>query len=739
MTVMDPGSFELFKTAAAKVGGAAVKQAKHAWQRRRAEDAPRELVRGISTVVLEALDDLVGEHKATAILRRADAAFSRPASVDKPFVRDWLRRADVRDALVAFFELDFSGKETEETTRALHAAYEEVSGEVWQLGLAIIHDVLDFVARTIVLADGPAGQSVLLDSIRGVGRSTNRNGEKLDRIERQLQARVPSDLIDHEIERELLRFDARRGFAAFDAIADARRLISMLDGSIDGALAGGTAATKAKVISRCARTIASIGQVAEAEAAIAMARREQHDIDVSLAEAWIAARRPDATSADGLRRLRGDARPDARTTALLIVRILDGEEKAREWVERSSYEAAQAEGLGLMTLVQLAITEGDLNKARVLTRIATPAMIARYPRLWCDRAILALDNLFAVSVGPLILNGVPFMPVYEFAAGPRGEAEQRDAVREDLRAAHEAVKNIGAHDAARHIAMVSTWLDLLDESTAEDARSRVSSEMEVGDEAVHWCQLALPFRIPFDRSALECHLAKARIDGGWTPQEVCAAFTLAYRDPDPNVLLRFLADHRGAVDNALMRSQVTNFEIAKLAELGRIADAKALLEQEREDLGQEIYGSLSTRLAAIATRKPFPLLERRYKESKSVEDLEYLVRNAASRRDHKIVARYAESWFEACPSVEAAEMLTASWSRTGRGPAVLSFLEKRPSLVAGSQELLEVRAWHRFYAGRLDEAMGDVTLLRAQRDNVEDVSLAVTLAVESGVCFGVQV
>jgi predicted Zn-dependent protease len=207
---------------------------------------------------------------------------------------------------------------------------------------------------------------------------------------------------------------------------------------------------------------------------------------------------------------------------------------------------------------------------------------------------------------------------------------------------------------------------------------------------------------------------------------------LAYHDPDPKAFLDFLAQNRSDVSAHIHPAVIVQSEVIKRLDVDDILGARTVLNDNRGALGEEIAGSLQARMDASESDNPLPLLEARYAETGAIDDLRYLVGISWSRKEYQRASKYARTWFEAAPTVRAAELLVNSLSKCGRGQEVLAFLEAHPHLVDLSAELLEARAWHRFYAGQMSSAEEDLARLKVSRDDFNDISLAVSISVETG-------
>ena len=271
--------------------------------------------------------------------------------------------------------------------------------------------------------------------------------------------------------------------------------------------------------------------------------------------------------------------------------------------------------------------------------------------------------------------------------------------------------------------------------TREQARHIVSTQLADPSKTLRRLRLALFYDIPFNRDALSRHLRSQRDLGGWSDDERFAAFLLAFRGTNASSLASFFDEYRDELfaQKVLAEAALAGIEIEALARAGRFEDARKRFEEHNQSrLSAEQAETINDILTGIEGGDETEQIRRRYENSKSLQDLLFLIDALNSRGDHRQLATYAPDLVRATHRVEDFRLAIGALFNERRYDELLALTDELPDLFVLDSGFLSLKAWSFFYVGRVMEARAIVRTLLAKRSDPNDRELAINTAIEFG-------
>ena len=321
------------------------------------------------------------------------------------------------------------------------------------------------------------------------------------------------------------------------------------------------------------------------------------------------------------------------------------------------------------------------------------------------------------------------------AVGPAGE-EKIVAASADLQHVLGLLRGLDLGHLERFLSEFDLWLRLQNPATREAAREQLAAEIADPEKTLHRVRLALAYDVPFNREALERHLAAQKQFGGWTADERHAAFLLVYHSADPERIAAFFDTYHDDLFNQtdLAYSALAGIEIEVFARTGRFEDARRHISQHRQS-GHLTNGQaqqLEEIVGHVEKGDEVESLRQRYIESPSLTDLRILIAALRNRRDLKQLADYAPRLARATKAGEDFDLAVRGLFDSRRYSELIALTEELPELQKLDDDYAAAHGWALAEVGRVLEARDIARQLLARRDVASDRELAVMTAVETG-------
>jgi hypothetical protein len=553
---------------------------------------------------------------------------------------------------------------------------------------------------------------------------------KLDQRAETEVSQLPPVYADREIKDSLSRILRRRGF--FEA-NPAKELVQLADRAVDGDLVRASLASKLEVLQRAARAHAVPMTLEKARHYLSEAKRLDPSLDTTFFDALV----EDALGQtdDALQALRKLESADARTAIFNIFIARRGVQQALGWVASSGYGLTDFNPLGAVNILLKLIDERRYDDALALAGTLPSQTMDQAPALYLVRANLNLSSALPPDQKGLIFAGLPVNPRVLRLASDHASRQRIRAAGQDIQTLIPIAQALGLVKTVEFLEELQLWIQLEEPETREHARQSVATDFADPSKTLRRLRLALFYDIPFNRDALSRHLRSRRDLGGWTDDERFAAFLLAFRGTNASSLASFFDEYRDELfaQQVLSKSALAGIEIEALARAGRFEDARKRFEEHKQSrLSAEQAETINAMLTGIESGDETEQIRRQYENSRSLQDLLFLIDAFNNRGDQRQLATYAPDLVRATHRVEDFRLAIGALFNERRYDELLALTDELPDLFVLDSDFLSLKAWSLFYVGRVMEARGIVRTLLAKRSDPNDRELAINTAIESG-------
>ena len=225
--------------------------------------------------------------------------------------------------------------------------------------------------------------------------------------------------------------------------------------------------------------------------------------------------------------------------------------------------------------------------------------------------------------------------------------------------AEQHLKAIADHILKRHISERRLWLRLMDPSVMNvtATRDEIRQNMEEGAKAVERILFAWTFNIPFNVEPLKQYLEQRKQFGGLNEHELLAQGLLFELSMNPRDLIIYLEQHGPRLSKVMHPALVTTMYVNALVRDGQIERARVLVAEHVDDLGTEHSDRLMVMIDEHEGNDPREQLERLYRETGSIVNLQNLIFNLKTIGDRTALQPLTRELFERAPTVEMHMML----------------------------------------------------------------------------------
>lgn len=568
-----------------------------------------------------------------------------------------------------------------------------------------------------------AGQTVTQSQVAALANRMENTGP-------DAPARLPPNFADREVTECLSRALRRRGFVGTDITAE---LAALADRVIDGDLALASRAIRSEVCDRAARANAAAETSAAARRFYDSAAMLNPSHDLFIADALLkcADGDPDAT----LRILRTRSDQEARSALFMVLIHQRGAEAALAWARTEELALSDFNPPGAINLVLTQIENGEFELALADIDLIQDEYLDQCPVLRLLRAQLTLASILPPDQKAALLQGLPLNPrALQLRAGQKSQERIR-AASEDLRALIGTLRELELGNLENFLSEFDLWLRLESTITREDALAQLAAEIVDPAKTLRRVRLALAYEVPFNREALQRHLAGQKAIGGWAADERFAAFLIAYHSNHPKKISEFFDNHHDDLfaQTDLARSVLAGIEIEALAQTGRFEDARQHIALHRgTDLTPEQADDMEQVVTYIEKGDEAEALRQRYTRSQSLTDLRLLVAELRARNDTRQLAAYAPALARATKTQDDFDLAIKSLLGANRQSEVLTLTDDLPEVYELNDEYAAIKGWSLYGMGRVMEARAIARKLLGQRNIASDRELAINTAVESG-------
>ena len=669
------------------------------------------------------------------ILDRIGQEYIAPEFLKKPALQEWLAEEQVANDLKTLASTRIMGitHDEEETRSRLAQSFSQRTGEV----LRLADGPIDVVVAILIAGHIASIGSDLLpmaSMVQEVSKHVSEVSEQLHEI-RSLPLTDPMTQQAHT-EKATQELNKILVLRAFD-LPRARQNIQVLWARVsdEGDLAATSNSTKNNVLNWIVRLCAGDAETLD----FAMQLRDElqqmdTNINISIIDALLAA--GEGNEEKALRLLRDHDDPDFRTVFFSVLSQFRDESDALNWFKQQDGRNEPK----FFTAVGWRNWALDMAKAGKWREAAQ--RLLDFQSYWLQMPALAFIEgvinaamLLPEDYREKTLETVPiFQGVASFLVSEAENYHARATTCFELAEQH--LKDIADHILERHISEWRLWLRLMDPNVtnANATRDEIRQNMEEGAKAVELILFAWTFNIPFNVEPLKQYLEQRKQFGGLNEHELLAQGLLFELSMRPRDLIIYLEQYGPRLSKVMHPVLVATMHVNALVRDSQIERARALVAEHVDDLGTEHSNRLMIMIDDHEGNDPREQLERLYRETGSLVDLQNLISHLKVIGDRTALQPLTRELFDRSPTVGNANDVVRSFvdSSSFDHAAIIQFLETNPEVVEQSNDLKSAKAWALFHAGRLQESREINKILLNQRTNHDDLHLDINIAICSG-------
>ena len=518
-----------------------------------------------------------------------------------------------------------------------------------------------------------------------------------------------------------------RHAAGFDSLEACTRFFRELTA---GSFVNASDDSKRLAAAWCARIVVSKDPALATEMwTWAKARGDGDEIDI--AAAYLTLFR-DKDRSGALAQMRVLESPLGRSAGMIAASQDAGPEAAENWMIEAGIEFGDLDPDGKYVFLQKCIQREQWDRAVALVQTLldvdfdhTPALLVTAGAILLASTVPGEFRLGAITYLPLELSELPM-------SGDAGSVETRRGARELFDRGRAAFDALHVDRMANFASDYALWIGLLDATTKDIAMRQLQESMSDERHALRRLPMALEFSLKLDLVAVEAEIDRqAAVSGPTSPDAAVARFALAKTKGTPAKVAAYIARYREELIEFYQPEWVTSVEIELLARSGQTEAARARLQAVGPEFPAPAIATLSRLIDEAEGADPEVLRERQFTSSERLGDLVVLVDVLKARGSWAKLANYGKLLFDRTGDAASFEAYVTALHQTGENRRVIALAGEFPEMFL-SQELQSTLAWSLFCNGNLAEA-GRVLapLLRARNDD-NDRTLAMNIAVVSG-------
>lgn len=537
------------------------------------------------------------------------------------------------------------------------------------------------------------------------------------------------DLANEKITENLDILRAARHFIEFDRFRYARTLA---ENCISGRLMEGSELFRCIALAWCARII-STDCLSEAEGIVAQAKLLGNCPEIEIAEAFIASKK--CSKADALRLLALIDSAQARSASLFVVTQHDGKTEALEWFSATGMQAGDLDADGKHLLLDMQLELADWSGAETTANECTDDDCFQTPILRICLAFTELLKIVPREYRQLVHAQVPFeMNTFELAADQVALGTHKRAWQL-FRLASDNFAQLGVGQAAKIANGYELWLALRHPDLRDDAIERLSSSLRKPSQSLRLVPFALCFSVELDIEAVEKEIGRqVALNGGTTNDTAVARLSLALKKSSRAEIAKYIAQHKGELEDHIDPRALAFIEIEMLAKSGQSDTARKVLEElsAAVELSSDERARLDLILSEMTEGDLITARQTNYEDSESLTDLRILVNALEEEEDWARLSHFAEKLHVETHSLSSAEQLVVALVKSGRDEDALTFLADNQQLLTNSLKLRSMNCWALYHSGRIlraKEALGSVS---REYDTENYRALRYNIAITSG-------
>ena len=669
------------------------------------------------------------------ILNWFEHSYVAPEFLDNPTLKEWLAEEQVAEDFRALAAARIMQASRDD--RAIHArlaeSYSRCTGEDSRLAEGPL-DVVEAVLVTGYLASVPPEQKAIAGMVQQLSSDQDHGFSRIEQLLQGFDDQVTRQAHTEKTERELDRIRVLRTFnpdRARERIQELCRQVAEM-----GDLRATSDSAKSRVLYWGARLCASNrATVASAKQLRDELRSIDLNRDVTVIDALIAEAEGNLDKALQLLRDRDD--PEFRTVFFVVLERSQGVRAALAWCEDlDARHDTQFFTLDGWKCWAIGMAQEDRWEEAAQQLLGFEPSWPQTPALAFVEGVVKAAMLLPDDQRGMALASLPLYLGISPSVGTEADGYHARATT-CFKFVDEALKDITDNDTARAISDWRLWLRLMDPDPQRrtGACDEIRGQMEDGTTAVQLISFVHTFQIPVNLEPLKRYLERRKQLGGLVnDDELRAECLVAQQSMRPADFVDYSEQHNERLKKVVPVAMLATMQVCALVEDGHTQRARALVRRRATDLGDAQCKRLTTMIEGKEGKDPREQLERQYRETGSLADLQNLVDHLKERGDRKALAPLAKDLFRQHKTVEHASDVV--WSLGGPlsfdHDTIIEFLEANADILAQSDHLKAAKAKALFRAGRYGDARRVNNDLVAARSRREDMDLGIHIAVFSG-------
>ena len=545
----------------------------------------------------------------------------------------------------------------------------------------------------------------------------------------QMKPRIPTELVDREIEKEVGVLRRSRFYSEFEAVQFSSNLAKKL---VEGEFSGGTDIVRSRSLAWCVRILLLAKELPDdAEKHLDTAKSLKLCEEIKIAEAFIFSRKGDEKTA--LIILDEIDSPMSKSAAFMIVANHKGNQAAIDWLEtEGDANALDPEGKFFVLIYKLFLAQWD--SARDFLERLTDQDLCKVPALHNVVAMIHLLRAVPEELREILYERPPLQESeFRLASDADAVLERRKACEYFVKAM-EAAEELGFSGTAKTCEEYAFWLELSDPEKSDEGKRQLATKFRNPETSLHLVRLATRFGIDFDPQAVEGEIERQiSLNGGITYEAARARFALVFTKKTLNEVADYVDRYQDEITRCSDEKSVQLLKINMYSEAGQLDRAKKCLAAlKKQGLSETEYKDIRRVIAEAERGDRIGILKRRFKKTGSLSDLVTLVNELGGESRWEDLCEYGRILFERTGSSLDAERLANAFSKTRQTAHLVEFVEANKDLLEQSRylQMIYCRALHA--EGFLLEARSRFDKLDHDPDDDDYRALRIKLAVSMG-------
>lgn len=541
--------------------------------------------------------------------------------------------------------------------------------------------------------------------------------------------KYPEELVNKEIQKHLSIMQRARFFREFSVSDHAIKLAGKIQ---SGEFEGGSDDVKSNALAWSARFLAVGENSAKSDELLNLARQLGNGPEIKVAEAFRISANGDLDGA--LSKLAGEATPNARSAAFIIVSNNKDAAFPIEWLSKSGIAHSDLDAVGKFFLITKLLDLSRWDTAFEHANTLSEEEYQEAPALLHAAAMAHLVQAIPDEIKSIVLHQIPFEAHSFPLASNQNSMQSRRKAQELFSKCASVAQEFGCIGAANTADDYALWLELRDPEGLSSGLEKLRSSMRESAHSLRRLPFALAFGLKLDLDAVEREIEqRSALSGGSSPDAALARFSLALTQKNPKAVADYIDCHRDQIQRYIEKKAVNFIEIEMLAKAGLIQRAEErLMTLVNDGLSEEEQNYLRRVITESTGTDPIETSKAQFERSGQIKDLVNLVGLLEEKSDWSQLCHFGSLLFERTRSLSDAERLARALNEEDNYNDLAALIKKYPEFLDQSDTLQMLWSWSLYREGLFVESASALEKLSAKRDHPNDRALKEYLAISSG-------